>query len=118
MWMACVPRRLHIRKEFFKAKSKGRYAASAGARVKIGGVRQPRGGGYETLARGRYIQRRRFRASSYFWGCGQIALFDRRSILDHSLSQIVGWDERHVFGHRHCVQAVRFMSALQRGLPL
>jgi hypothetical protein len=117
MWMACVPRRLHIRKEFFKAKSKGRYAASAGARVKIGGVRQPRGGGYETLARGRYIQRRRFRASTYFWGCGQIALFDR-SILDHSLSQIVGWDERHVFGHRHCVQAVRFMSALQRGLPL
>jgi hypothetical protein len=53
-----------------------------------------------------------------FLGCGQIALFDRRSILDHSLSQIAGWDERHVFGHRHCVQAVRFMSALQRGLPL
>ena len=42
----------------------------------------------------------------------------RRSILDHSLSQIAGWDERHVSGHRHSIQAVRFMSALQRGLPL
>ena len=38
--------------------------------------------------------------SIYFWECGQI----HPAILDHSPGQIVGLDERHVFG-RHCFQS-------------